>query len=368
MQVALVSNNISADGVGVFTRTLCRDLAEIGVHSSICYVRRRGFHSCVTDIGNVDSRLVFKPYRRMTGIVVDVAYGLPFGPVFHYVNSFVPIPEGYNVYHFTSYVPFVKQVGRSVLTIHDLVQFAIPEVSGLGQRLRLRHFYKSVGRRSLFVHAISNYVKREILQYLGFESDQVEVVYPGVDTSLFKPVEVSKPNKTIMHVGRGMKKNTGFLIKVFNKLTHSFRDLWLVKVGYDKEDMELAAKLGVNKRIIWLKGISREELAHWYERADCFMFPSLHEGFGLVVLEAMACGTPVVVSSSGALPEVVGNSGIVVRGWNIDEWSETCLNILSSDSIRKELSRRGVERAKAFGSEMTARRMKELYDRYLGNL
>lgn len=353
---------MSADGVGVFTRSLQRGLTRIGTHSEICYVRRKGPLSCAIELGSVDDSLRFRSYAVTTSPLVTLPYKLPSTPLLHYLNSHVVLPTGFDIYHFTSSMPFVKKVDRSVLTIYDLVQFVLPEVSGLEERLRLWHFYKTMGPRCLFVHAISNYVKNEILSLLRLE--RVEVVYPGVDTSIFKPKRFVRRGRFIMQVGSGRKKNSQFLLRVFSELVKSRSDLRLVKVEYDKTDLELAMHLGIKDRVIWLSGISREELAGWYAAAECYVSPSLHEGFGLAVLEAMACGTPAVVSDRGALPEVVGGNGVVVRGWDIESWSKACLDLLDHKAFRKDLSNAAIERAKLFEARNTAYKINELYERY----
>jgi glycosyltransferase involved in cell wall biosynthesis len=108
------------------------------------------------------------------------------------------------------------------------------------------------------------------------------------------------------------------------------------------------------------------ELAAWYSRASVFAFPSLDEGFGMPVLEAMAAGTPVITSNRSALPEVAGDAALLVNPEDTDELRRALAEVTGSEDLRRELSQRGLERAKSFRWEDAVRRTWELYGELLG--
>lgn len=123
-------------------------------------------------------------------------------------------------------------------------------------------------------------------------------------------------------------------------------------------------------RVIFLRELPEADLPLMYNAADLFVFPSLYEGFGLPPLEAMACGTPVVTSNTSALPEVVGDAGIMVDPTRVDELADAMLRILRSPDLRCEMSAKGLERARTYTWEETARQTRkayeEVYDRTRG--
>jgi glycosyltransferase involved in cell wall biosynthesis len=165
-------------------------------------------------------------------------------------------------------------------------------------------------------------------------------------------------------------KNFGMLIESFGKMIHeqNIRDLSLVitgDAGWKRESiMEALSRWNVARRRIVLTGyVPDEELPALYGGAQSFVFPSLYEGFGLPVLEAMQCGTPVISSHASSLPEVVGDAGLLFDPRDSDALSEAMLKIYRSQSLRQELSEKSLRRAKLFSWKRCADDTVSAYER-----
>lgn len=118
----------------------------------------------------------------------------------------------------------------------------------------------------------------------------------------------------------------------------------------------------VEDGILFVENVSAEQMPYFYNCADLFVYPSLYEGFGLPVLEAMACGTPVAASRATSIPEVVGDAGLLFDPLNVDEITNTMWKILTDAELRQDLRNKGLERVKLFSWEKTARETLALYE------
>jgi glycosyltransferase involved in cell wall biosynthesis len=128
----------------------------------------------------------------------------------------------------------------------------------------------------------------------------------------------------------------------------------------------LVADLGLEQSVCWAGFASMEDQPLWYNAAALFVYPSLYEGFGLPVLEAMACGTPVLVSDRASLPEVVGDAGVLVDPDKIDALGDAMFSLLNDDDRRADLAVRGLERARTFTWDAAARATLATYRQTLG--
>lgn len=123
----------------------------------------------------------------------------------------------------------------------------------------------------------------------------------------------------------------------------------------------LCAELEIERDVVIFDQVNDAELVRFYNAAQVLVMPSLLEGFGLPVLEAMACGTPVVASNRTAVPEVVGESGLLINPTNVDEMAEALTRVLMDSELRAQLAAQGVARARTFSAERMARGMREVY-------
>jgi glycosyltransferase involved in cell wall biosynthesis len=231
-------------------------------------------------------------------------------------------------------------------------------------RLHLRLDAAGLRRADALV-AVSEHTRRELVELLGIPPARITVVPEGVDCHAFKPVPkrlLEEPY--ILYVGSEQpRKNLDTLFRAFARVRPSFPSLRLVKVGapggceapFRRLTLERAKASGVLADLVIAGKVSHDELLAWYSGACCLALPSRHEGFGLPPLEAMACGCPTVVSGAGALPEVVGNAGLVYGSPDdVDALADALRLLVSRPDERARLSRVGLERAREMSWEPTA--------------
>ncbi|MCS7231648.1 MAG: glycosyltransferase family 4 protein [Elusimicrobiota bacterium] len=213
---------------------------------------------------------------------------------------------------------------------------------------------------------VSEHSKREIISNYRINPDRISVVYNGVDEKYFEEKEKNikliekyklEDKKLLLFVGSLIpRKNLFFLIDVFEKVLKKIPDVVLVVCGkgYQKENYEFLLKKYVeqknlNQNVIFTGKISEEEKLDFYNLCDIFVFPSLLEGFGLVVAEAMACGKPVVVSNVSSLPELVidGVTGFLANPKDIDDFVGKIIMLLKNKELKRDIG----EKAKKYAIE-----------------
>ena len=157
-------------------------------------------------------------------------------------------------------------------------------------------------------------------------------------------------------------KNLVFLLEVFSELDTKVK---LVLAGKEDprypEARQKAERLNLGESVVFLGEVADNDLPMLYSGAELFVFPSLHEGFGLPVLEAIACGTPVVCSNTSSLPEIVADAALTLDPLDREAWAVALMEVLEREALRAEMREKGLKRAAAFSWEETARRTWEVY-------
>jgi glycosyltransferase involved in cell wall biosynthesis len=229
--------------------------------------------------------------------------------------------------------------------------------------------------RAARIMAISHSSKRELVRYMKLREDTITVTYLGVDTSRFKPSAGPKCSPLPELVGAPYflwtgrlypRKNVIRVVEAFGALKRRGLPHRLVLVGaqgWGSSELQSAIeRLGEHRDSVLLPGYLPDTmLVSLYQNADAFVFPSLHEAFGLPVLEAMACGTPVVTSSTTCLPELAGDAAITVDPTNTRDIEDAMLSIVDENQLGHELSERGLLQAGRFSWENTAREVLAVY-------
>lgn len=254
---------------------------------------------------------------------------------------------------------------RHVLTIHDLSMIEHPEWYSQSYALWYRILLPSVAKRACKIITISSFSKERIIKTLKIPEQNIEVIYSGVDNMFhsqsrdeFQQViqEYNIKNLYILAVGAiATRKNFSRLLEAWKFIANLRKDIWLVIVGEKGLPYFSISSTGnLPPRTIHLTGVNDEHLVCLYNGALAFVYPSLYEGFGLPVLEAMACGTPVVTSNNTSLPEVAGTNAILVDPYDIDSIIQGILQIIDSENLRKELSLKGLDWVRHFSWDETA--------------
>lgn len=280
-----------------------------------------------------------------------------------------------DIFHNNFYSPPMKKV-KNIITIYDMSFFAYPEFHTKGtQRFKNKvlKYYNSASK----IITISNFSKREILKYIDIPEKKIEVIYPGVDIQnqklelredyILKKYSLSKGY--ILYVGTiEPRKNLEGLIKAYKLLLSDDKyknkyDLVIVgKLGWKYETFfKTLENSGLQDKVKLLGYIPDEELPAIYKHASLFVYPSIYEGFGLPVLEAMAYGTPVITSNVSSLPEVAGDAALLINPHNYKEIRDGIADILSTEQLKSQLIARGKERVKRFSWTKTAEKTLEIY-------
>ena len=282
-------------------------------------------------------------------------------------------------HHLGRYARVLRQ--PYVMTLHDVMRLLDlrgadpPLICSLTarDRLMLRLDYDGV-RRAAALLCPSRFAARDAVARLGIREERVTIVPWGVDHERFRPVARRLFEfPYVLYVGTEQpRKNVASLLRAFAALAAERPDLRLVKVGapggegdaFRGRTERVVDELRLGDRVVFTGRIPEDELVAAYAGAACLVLPSLHEGFGLPPLEAMACGCPVVVSTAGSLPEVVGDAGLVVEPE--PRALADAIRATLHDDRRTELRARGLRRAARFTWRAAAERSLDVY-RSLGS-
>jgi glycosyltransferase involved in cell wall biosynthesis len=231
--------------------------------------------------------------------------------------------------------------------------------------------------------AISRHTKEDMVKYFNVPEDRLVVVHlahreefrPIDDTSVLQKVRIKynlKKDYILMVGSIEPRKNHQLLIRAYNALPGLIRKKFDLILGggsgwLNTDIFELVKNLRIQDQVRFLGYIPDADLPAIINAATVFAYPSFYEGFGLPVLEAMACGTPVITSNVSSLPEIVENAGIMIDPSSMDELRERLIEVLKNDSLRENLRRKGLEQAKKFSWRDTAKRTLEIYEQLVAN-
>jgi len=275
--------------------------------------------------------------------------------------------------HSMAFVTPVFSPCPTVVTIYDLSFLHFPDRFPRLQRWYLTSQTGRSCRRARRVITISESSRQDVHRFFGVPLAQIAVIYPGVD-SMYRPlpaVEVAAfrqrgqlPARFVLHVGTLQpRKNIPLLLEAFALLPDS--DVHLVLAGgkgwlFD-EIFQRVQDLGLENRVRFTGYVRDEDLPLWYNAADLFVFPSVYEGFGMPVVEAMACGTPVVASSASSMPEAMGEAGLLFDPQNVAELVDRMTTVLHDSQLSAKMRQQGQEHAAKFSWEQAGRETAVLY-------
>jgi glycosyltransferase involved in cell wall biosynthesis len=315
-------------GVGVYSRELLFGLARAHPEEEFrfCYRPHRFFRSFRDTLPKNASRRLLR--------------GAPSADVFHALNQRVD-----------------AKARRTISTFHDLFvmtgDYSSPEF-----RARFTQQARDAAARSDLIIAVSRFTASQIESLLHVEPSRIRVIHHGARPALNQ----SKREDVVLCVGAiQRRKNVVRLVKAFESLPEPWRlALAGAPDGFGAaEELRAVDESPARARIDVLGYVSSSQLDSLYNRAGIFAFPSLDEGFGMPILEAMAHGVPVLTSNCSAMPEVAGDAALLVDPVNI---GDALLRLASDESLRDDLARRGLERIKMFPWESAVKKTWAVYD------
>ncbi len=262
---------------------------------------------------------------------------------------------------------------RSIVTIHDLGHLHFPQAHPVLQRLYHRWSTLWNVRTALHLLADSEATREDLVQRLNVPSEKITVVYPAFDAQLFKPVRDVAQIENVCakyRIGKDYvlsigtmhpRKNYARLVEAFARVISNLEtlNLQLVIIGkrgwLHKTIFESVTQWGLQSRVHFLDYVPAADLPALISGARLFAFPSLHEGFGLPILEAHACGTPVVCSMTSSLPEAAGDAALFFDPLDVDAIAGAMARALTDETLRAKLIARGEENIKRFSWQVSAR-------------
>ncbi|MBC7236430.1 MAG: glycosyltransferase family 4 protein [Chloroflexi bacterium] len=281
-----------------------------------------------------------------------------------------------DVLHSPDFIPPFRRNCRSVITIHDLVFILYPHFLSKDAARYYGQIDQAV-RHTDAIIAVSEATKRDIIRLVGVPERKITVIYEAA-SPIFRPIKTPDIRQRVrdrfgIHGDFLLfvstiepRKNVPTLLKAMRRLLDDYDpDVKLVLAGekgwlYD-EVFRLVGELKLEEDVIFLGRVSTEELLWLYNAAQALVAPSIYEGFGLPPLEAMACGTPVIVSNVSSLPEVVADAGLLVDPYNVEEIAVAMWRILTDQELRQTLIEKGLKRSAFFSWDKAAEKTLELY-------
>ena len=287
------------------------------------------------------------------------------------------------VLHSPGYTAPILTSCHSVGTIHDMNYFYYPEDFPRLTTMFLKLLVPLAARRSDKIITVSKNSKKDIVKILKVPESKICVIYEAGSSQLPVPIAVEERVKVREKFKERYGIDKKFILTVsvshphknLHRLIEAYEILWkkyqiayqLVIVGIKGRSqsglVNFVKERSLGKKVIFTGWISNEDLSSLYSEAQLFVFPSLFEGFGIPVLEAMTHGTPVVSSNAASLPEVVGGAALLVDPYSVDEIAEAMHRVLTKENLRANLVKKGLKRASQFSWERTAGETLAVYKR-----
>ena len=274
----------------------------------------------------------------------------------------------FDLYHGLAFVSPLLLTKPSIITVYDLSFLHYPQVLSNSRRLYLRMFTALSCRRAERVIAISQSTARDVHESFGIPLSKIDVAPPGYDPTIYKQLPSDEiaafrarrnlPERFWLFLGTlEPRKNLPMLLQAYAGVPDNER-LPLILAGGKGWDYQVIFDTIDRYHLsewIQLPGyLPIEELPLWYNSAEVFLYPSVFEGFGIPVLEAMACGTPVIISDASSLPEVAGKAGITLPPQAVDQWTQALRQAYNDTNWRQQAIQQGLAEAKRYSWQLTA--------------
>lgn len=271
----------------------------------------------------------------------------------------------------------LKRTCPSVVTIHDVIPLTYQKdyLHSPIEKTYYRMVMNVVKNHAVKIITDSNYSRNEIVKHLGIASSRIEVIELGVgeEFKIIKEEEVLAKIKDQFKLKRPFlltiggsepRKNIRALLNVYNNMSAIF-EFDLVVIGGVWRDLDIKKEYQGNASVKFVGSVTQEELVSFYNLASAFIFPSYSEGFGLPILEAMACGTPVIAANASSIPEIIGDSAITFDPFNQQSMYQAILEVMGDPSLQSELISRGIEHIQHFKWTNTIKHTLHVYKEIL---
>ena len=361
-------------GIGHYTYYLVKNLLEIDrTNEYVLFFSSRLIRTFEFRKKNVEIRFFrFARFKRYLPFVYS-----------HLLISAVLEREKLDIYHSPHNIIPLKYKSASIITLHDLAIYKHPEwfpATIFSQDFSTKVLVPRSLERAEKIIVPSESTKRDVIELFNIPKDKIQVIYEGVEGKVgsmkyeVRSQDVKKKynlsDNYILYLGTiEPRKNIVMLVKAFYNLITTYNlqpttyNLAIAGMkGWKYKDVfKTIKKLHLEKRVRYLGYVSHEEKIALMKGAICFVFPSLYEGFGLPILEAMSLGAPVITTRVSSIPEVVGDAAILIDPYKENDLTDALKKVVEDEGLRKKLSQKGELRAKKFTWEKTARETLEVY-------
>lgn len=368
MRIVFIADalDIQYAGVHVYTREIIRAVTSLDKKNEYILIRpesKNQYEGIEEVIVPLSEKIPMHRGMRQYGAIPSAARKL---------NPDIVIEPG----HFGPF--FLPKKVKRVTVIHDITPVIMPEYHIFMSRVFHKIFLPGILKRANHIITNSEYTKSDVTTHYPITKNKTTAILLGKNedfkpdhrTDFLEKYKIKKPY--LLYVGTiEPRKNLSRLIAAFEKLNkNGIGNHQLVlagKKGWKIDDLYTQIENSSAKNNIILTGfVDKEDLAPLYTNADVFVYPSYYEGFGLPILEAMACGVPTVTSNTSSLPEVGGDAALYFDPMSVDDIYQTLAKLLTNENLLLEMKKKGLERAKIFSWEKAGRESIDLFER-IGN-
>lgn len=260
----------------------------------------------------------------------------------------------------THYIPRFSPIKR-IATIFDLSFLHFPDMFTKKDLWQLTNWTKFSAQNADHIITISNFSKQDIINQYKIDKNKITVAYPGYDNEIFKKKN-SKIGNYIIYIGTIQpRKNLIRLMEAVARI-EGLKLIIVGKTGWEYEEiLATPKKLGIEDRVEFTGFLPTEKIARLLNGALAFVLPSLYEGFGITVVEAMASGCPVIVSNVSSLPEVVGNAGLLIDPYSVDQIEQAIRILISDKKLREKYAKLGLAESQKFSWDKMSKKVLQVF-------
>jgi glycosyltransferase involved in cell wall biosynthesis len=367
-QSAVIDDNRT--GLGTYARNLLKSFENLNKINQVCLIHYPGKKN---DFYKGKCESIVPEYP----LSLSKVFGIPVA-----VKKCNPDLVHFPVHRCDDFLTyFLNSDVKKILTIHDLIPFFYNEQKDLQTRYLWVQMLKIAHKKNTCIIADSNQTKRDCEKYLHVSREKIRVIPLAADPVFRQHEDIDAVRSRIsarfgielpflFYTGSLLpRKNIRRLIEAFHILKRKDYPHTLVIGGSEtscpKDLREIITNENMQREVLFTGYVTKEDLVDLYNAAEIFVYPSLYEGFGIPPLEAMACGTPVIVSNTSSLPEVVGDAGKLIDPYNTQELAAVLEELILDEGYRTELAKKGMRQAGLFSWEMTGRETWKVYEEQL---
>ena len=376
MKIAIESSTLIAakrTGVEHFTHRLLASLFELDTSSKYQLVYMSFVGRQQPSIFPNISNLSHKRISWLPGKAYNLLLRARLAPPIDLIANTKP-----DIFLFPNFIKWPTIHSRkTIVTVHDMSFIESPDTIVPRHRWFLKTFVPKSIAKSDHVITISDSSKSQIIKHYGTDPNKICVITPAIDHSFFKPASTSSVDKIkkkyhirdkyLLYFGTiEPRKNIAGIIKAYQALPANIRNSHQLVLGggsgwLDKEINDLAGQLEPGE-LVKTGYLPDSDTPALYTGATVFLYPSLYEGWGMQILEAMACGTPVITADNSSLPEAGGNAAVYIKAQDTGALTREIINIVTNPSVAREMQQAGLEHADRFTWQNSARKLKELLE------